>query len=350
MLEPRYYVQSDFEKIIYDGVHYTIPEYILHKVMELENRMKQKVAAMAQIYEVRTHRGNRNGGKQRSFPPTQSATDEANKAWSRSEDPFSFVSKSSVDLSKRRESDAEGEPGEDKKPELNPQTKVKEIMIALNKISKTNYEVQLQEVRSCLQELVANMDMDFCSKVVRDIYAVCIRNMPMGDRVADLYATIVTEGGDISTLFQEILQEGIADYLASFGDIRYVDPEKDNDGFCEYTKKNTTRRCTTKFMLHMLNRGVIPLEIVTGWIDVWIGRMAEMLDNTVENRRNEFEEFTENLFLLLMDSSAEKGKANLTVTSLERLQAFSSMSVKERPNLTSRSKFKIQDLVKKIVS
>lgn len=349
MLEPRYYVQSDFEKIIYDGVHYTIPEDILHKVMELENRMKQKVAAMAQIYEVRTHRGNRNGGKQRGFPPTQVAAEEATKAWSRSEDPFTFASKSAADPSKRRDSDAD-ENGENKKPEFNPQTKVKEIMIALNKISKTNYEVQLQEVRGCLLELVANMDTDFCSKVVRDIYAVCIRNMPMGDRVADLYATMVTEGGDISALFQEILQEGVADYLVSFGDIRYVDPEKDNDGFCEYTKKNTTRRCTTKFMLHMLNRGVIPSEIVTGWIDVWIGRMAEMLDNTVENRRNEFEEVTENLFLVLMDNSADKYKANLPVTTLERLQAFSSMSVKERPNLTSRAKFKIQDLVKKIVS
>jgi hypothetical protein len=310
--------------------------------------MKTKVAAMTQAYEVRTHRtvkrSNTKGktgysGEAKSWNTGESSTHSSvakpgEEEWYAGPVPsFTFTTGDNI---------------EEENKEIVLAKKAKEIMVALNKISKTNYDNLMNEIRGCITVLQTSNEI--LEKSVSDMYSVCIRNMAMGDIVAELYATFCMDPDEkVTQLFRKILQEGVVNWLASFSDIRYVDPEKDNDGFCEYTKKNTGRRCTTKFLLHMVKLGVFGPADFTEWCGFMVSRMGEMLDNTVDNRRNEFEEVTENLFLLVSVSPETTANVSESVI-VEDLRKYSVMSIKERPNLTSRAKFKIQDMVKFFVS
>jgi hypothetical protein len=154
---------------------------------------------------------------------------------------------------------------------------------------------------------------------------------------------------DLAPLFMQIAQEHLAQFPESFDVIRYVDPEIDNDGFCEYTKKNTIRRNTTKFFAAMAKQGAIPVADIYPLLAFLLDKLRSTVNNMTTNLRIELEEVTENVFLLVSSMqeewkkwATENGKWDAI---LELLHEFAATSVKEKPNMTSRAKFKIQDLI-----
>ena len=310
MAAVAYYTQGDFEKIIYEGVNYTIPNDILQRIMELEARMKAKAAASSNSYEVKSNRRVVTGDKR-----------VEKKQWARPAEPVFQPHKI---VAKK---------GRDKL--------VQTIMLCLNKITKANYESQMQEVHQSLDELVAENELVqelvqepsvkpclHLKPTVQDIYSVCMRNIGMGDVYADLYAYFC-ESEQYAAVFREILQESVDGYRAGFaGSTLPDDPTK--------------RRSNAKFLALLLKRGVVDSAVYGETVAVLLRAVDGYVENKAANLRDELEDATENLFILL-SLTAEQGWTEETRPAIER---FSKVVVKEAPNMTSRAKFKFQDLLK----
>jgi len=308
------YTQQEFESIIHHGVQYTIPNEVLQKIMELEALMRTKTAIMSHHFEVRrgakpkTHSSH---ASQPHYEKKQSST-----SWTR--EPPALFKPTLVATPKE---------GKDKV--------LQRIQTSLNKISKSNFESQCQEIDDAMASLE---DMSELKHVVEEIYAVCARNMALGEVYADLYGRYCKQ----EDLFLKVLHEQRQVYCVSYDDIHYVDPEQDNDGFCMYTKKNAVRRSTTKFFVHHFKNGILEEDDFLSLVQFMLDKVTCWVATTTENRRNELEEVTENLFLALSTGALKEPPAAV----VDAIRAFSKTVVKDTPNMTSRAKFKYQDLVK----
>lgn len=337
-----YFYQQDFEKIIHDGVSFMIPPDVLQRIMELEAKMKIKATTISNHYESRST------GHKKMVRRTDGYMGP------RSEGPNGPNSRSTDGSNGRSMDGQKGEEDQWSRGKVKEPAKinsVQRVLVALNKMSKTNYETQLVEIMEALQE------SDDMGSILKEILQVCCRTQSMSAIYADLWIHLWNHkfikdsesesdsdesNKESYSVIQTVFEEKMAEYKESFSDIVYVDPEKDNDGFCLYTKKNTIRRATTVFITHLFLKGFTPLQEYVGYIQFMLDKVVAWVSNTVDNRRNELEEVSENLFASL----------SLTVESLkdssfwEHIVALSQTVVKEHPNMTSRSKFKYQDLVK----
>jgi hypothetical protein len=342
----KVYYQRDFDKIIHDGVSFSIPGDVLQRIMDLEAKMKIKAAATTNSYEARSNqRGPAKVQGRGSTRPPRRQEDATSDSW-------------------ERENDKAAPPtGLKKKPPAESKDAiVQRILICLNKISKGNFDTQLAEIRTALKELLqVDPEQEAVKAALAEVLSVCTRTQGMVPLYADLWFFIATEPIELTDpsdpgakpLYlpcREVFEQRLDLFQASFSDIAYVDPEKDNDGFCAYTKKNTQRRAMTVFLTALQQKGLVCWETYLDCVEFMVGKVVGWVANVAENRRNELEEVSENLFLTLSANCAatcsEEEEADRWNRVWEQVATLSQTVVRDFPNMTSRSKFKYQDLVK----
>jgi len=127
--------------------------------------------------------------------------------------------------------------------------------------------------------------------------------------------------------------------------IHYVDPNVDYDAFCKYNKINDLRKSSAVFIVHLMKRGFILANDVMQMISDFQKTSLEMMDQ--ENKVNEVEETTENIFILV---SMCKSVAIITADPLWESEIMGfvkkmvTMKPKEHVSLSSRVVFKYMDL------
>jgi len=341
----KVYYQRDFDKIIHDGVSFAIPADVLQRIMDLEAKMKVKAAATSHSYEARSgHRAPMKGPGRGGVPRAPRRPEAETESWERGQ----------------TESEASAPPPKKKVDTESKEAIVQRILVCLNKISKANFDTQLAEIRKALQE----MDSGDREAGLAEVLTVCTRVQTMVPMYADLWFRLATEpetreeeeedahadeGAKPTYLpCREVFEQRLDVFQASFSDIVYVDPEKDNDGFCLYTKKNTQRRAMTVFLTELVKKGLVSWEIYLDCVEFMVGKVVGWVQNVSENRRNELEEVSENLFLTLSANAVpeEEEEAARWEKVWEQVATLSQTVVRDFPNMTSRSKFKYQDLIK----
>jgi hypothetical protein len=147
--------------------------------------------------------------------------------------------------------------------------------------------------------------------------------------------------------FTEKILDLIENYKASLNEIHYMDPNKDYDDFCKYNKTNDMRRAMVTFIINLLKKGILNestiLETIL-YIEDMIFKYA-----SEENRSNEVEEITENLFILIsqtvnvfkdVDDWCEK-----IVPKIHELSKLKKTQGSVYPSMTNRASFKYMDIL-----
>jgi hypothetical protein len=163
---------------------------------------------------------------------------------------------------------------------------------------------------------------------------------------------------DEFVFFQELLDTFIEGFVTKLQTIQYVDPDKDYDGYCLYTKQQDERKAMTGFLIYLavgyLKMGEKGNEIVDK-----IEKIVFELTNKViglmnkEGCVNEIEEITEILFLFFSlgeKKLMEEWKQRELWSDLsEKLLFLSKQKVKEYKSFSSRALFKFLDIQKIIL-
>jgi len=248
-------------------------------------------------------------------------------------------------LASKRTSNSSTEPVEPivfKTTKLEPkegvEKQINEIRICLNKISSKNYDVQKETIFEKIRG-VSVEEPETSAKIATAIFDIARSNK----FYSELYATLYKELVDEFDVFREIIQSVILKYNGTIENIHYQDPNVDYDKFCEYTKNNDNRKALATFIVHLMKKGVLSKAEVTTLIVNLQTIIFDYIDQ--ENRSNEVEEITENIFIFISQcSDVLKDDVMWNDTIRPNLLKISSYKAADHVSLTSRAVFKYMDL------
>jgi len=218
---------------------------------------------------------------------------------------------------------------------------ITDIRVCLNKISAKNYDNQKEQIMNLIPLLIKENNEDF-SKIGNSIFESASNNKFNSNIYANLYKDILVHFPNLKETFDEFLNN----YIENIKEIHYVDSNVDYDKYCEYNKKNDKRKAISTFLSNLVINGVVETEKVFEIISYLQKTIIEYME--IENRSNEIEEITENMYLfitILNESCKQYQEWNVIV---ETVKQFSKLKVKEKKSLSSRAIFKYMDILEAI--
>jgi hypothetical protein len=135
-----------------------------------------------------------------------------------------------------------------------------------------------------------------------------------------------------------------------FDNIEYVDPKKNYDKFCEYTKMNDNRRAMSLFLVNLMKNNVIEKEEI---LEI-IRNLQKLITKYIgkPDKTNEVEELNENLYIIITNSSqkikfgVDEGTENI-VKDIEFITLLKP-KMKEYPSITNKTIFKHMDIISEL--
>ena len=153
-----------------------------------------------------------------------------------------------------------------------------EIRNSLNKLSSSNYDAQMANI---LVNIEKCEDKD---KIVHTIYTIACSNKVFSELYAKLYKELVTK----YDYFADAVSTMLDTYKTKLTSIVYKD--------CAYTKTNDSLRASLLFYVNLFKYDLLKRESLVELIMFILDVMET--NQVIENRRNEMEEFAEQLFII----------------------------------------------------
>jgi len=226
---------------------------------------------------------------------------------------------------------------------------INDIRICLNKISQKNYDSILAlildlvlETQNKITDSSTENNEESMKKVANYIFEIASTNKFFSEIYASLYKELTTR----YDIFQNILSDFVATFTDRIKDIQYVDQNKDYDAFCANNKINDARKATGVFIVNLVKNGVLPKFDLLNLINSVIDIVLEYIE--IPDKVNQVEEITENVFLLVSESSFFMKHMDEWNIILEKIKLISQMKAKEKSSLSSRAVFKYMDIMDKI--
>jgi len=216
--------------------------------------------------------------------------------------------------------------------------KTNDIRVALNKLSTKNYDTTSEFIIEKIKELDGEENREAIVPVIIDIFST---NKMFSALYAKFYKRLIEA---FPEMFQPTLESLTQNFVDSLQTIRYVDQNGDYDEFCKYNKENDRRKATAIFIIHLSQIGLIPTDKILFMTQSLVALVHTYIKE--ENRTNEVEEITENIFLLLTTNEEMlkmvSGELRTDITTI------STMKIKEWPSISSRTIFKYVDIVERL--
>jgi len=161
-----------------------------------------------------------------------------------------------------------------------------EVRNSLNKLSTNNYDSQSNNIMINVEKCIDK------EKIVNTIYNVACSNKVFSELYAKLFKELCTKYECFSVHIPIML----TNYKTKVTNIVYKDPNVDYDEYCTYTKNNDNLRSSLMFFVNLFKHGLLKRDDLVELIMFLLDVMDT--NKVLENRRNEMEEFVEQLFIL----------------------------------------------------
>lgn len=218
-----------------------------------------------------------------------------------------------------------------------------EVRISLNKISDKNYETHCGLIVSKMLEIQNTPDStESLRKIATTVFDIASTNRFFSEIYAKLYKSLSDVFPDVFAQILDDFIKGVSDRLRT---IRYVGQNTNYDDFCNYNKENDKRKASAVFITNLTKVGLVPLATVQSLLL----EIQEIIDGMMRenDKSNEVEEITENLYLLLTNQTDILREVYPLLQT--RIQEIAERTKsKEFPSLSTRTIFKYSDMLDKI--
>jgi hypothetical protein len=154
-------------------------------------------------------------------------------------------------------------------------------------------------------------------------------------------------------IFKKIFEDNFKEFMNLFESIEFVDPKKNYDKFCEYTKTNDKRRAMSLFVVNLMINHIISEDEI---IEI-IKQLQVLISSYLRKpeKSNEVEELTENLFIIVTKSKGylDKGETKSAWEGIIKNVEFVTIlkpKMKDYPSITNKTIFKHMDIFEEISS
>jgi hypothetical protein len=312
------YNLDNYKNIIVSGYEYKLPETIINIISNLSNELGVAFKENTKINSQEEYIGEnkkylkRNFGNKRVKPVVDEEQWEKIKAF--------------------KSTQIEQKEGIEKL--------INDVRVCLNKISNKNYETHRDTIIQYIKEIIENKETDIeLLKIKKSIFEIASTNKFYSELYALLYKDLI----NTFDCFKENIEPFINEYIDSIQNINYVDPKVDYDKYCDYNKENDKRKAMSSFIVNLSKNDIVEKNTVINKI-VYLEELVLSYCDT-ENKTNELEEITENLFILITKSlSILINEANWEIV-INNIKHLAQMKTKEHKSLSSRALFKFMDIL-----
>lgn len=214
----------------------------------------------------------------------------------------------------------------------------------LNKMSEATFDKMVNEIKAEISQLIEHETTDEnMMKIGHSIFTIASSNSFYSELYAKLFKILMDE----HEIFKKIFEDNYKVFMNLFDNIEYVDPKKNYDKFCEYTKTNDNRRAMSLFLVNLMKNNVIEkdeiLEIIINLQKLIMKYIAK------PDKTNEVEELNENLYIIITSSSnkikfgSDEGTENI-IKDIEFIGMLKP-KMKEYPSITNKTIFKHMDII-----
>jgi hypothetical protein len=341
------YTIADFENFIFDGIAYTLPSTILDIIKNLERELAFTVDTSV---STSTHNNTKKYDKSHgttnvNTKTTYSSYNNNNNGKRHPPNKGQYNNKSVKDedweiIRNFKSTKIESKEGIEKM--------VNDIRLLLNKVSNKNYETQIpviiESVKQFMETLQNNESSEYhevedFAKLTKIIFDIIYTNKFFGELYAKLYYELI----QLDSLFMDVLKDQIGK-IKTVQDLTYVDPNKDYDGYCNYTKSNDGKKSFIAFLIQINKYEPTIFDSILELLDYYVNMSMEYVD--IENRMNEIEEMTERIFLIITKSEQVLiDHSHWKTDILHKIIALSQMKMKEHKSLSNRIIFRYMDII-----
>jgi len=334
----KYYNVDFFNKIVANGFQYDLTPDIYNIIKELDNNATEYIATLPQPTEpikrnVLKPDIRSGGGSSDRFPEKRRNMKQFQKDIPESED---WKNVRTVFKATK----IEVKEGTEKQ--------ISEIRSALNKLSNKNVDTQKTVIIQLIHQTITESkekDEDL-HKIAQIIFDIASSNKFYSEIYAELYKELITE----FSVFNDKLENLIENYKESLNNICAVDPNVDYDGYCKYTKTNDLRKAMITFIVNLTKVKVINNELVLNLIMYLFENVSQKAQES--NKTNEVEEITENIFILITQSSTLLNSSevwdNQIVPKINELSKIRKTDPERYVSMSNRAGFKYMDMVDKL--
>ena len=222
------------------------------------------------------------------------------------------------------------------------ESQVDNIRSYLNKMTDKNYVEMKNNIFHLLAEMDNNVsgEMNSISFIIFDIAST---NRFYSKIYADFYSELIEKYESMRNVFQDSFDN----FLDLFSNIEYVDSSVDYDKFCKINKDNEKRKALSTFFINLMINKIISKEKIIDIIRNLLKQVYQFIH--VENKKNEVDELTENIVLLLRKDLFSVTDYQTTVVDgkniLQLVEFFANSKVKDYKSLTNKSVFKYMDMI-----
>jgi hypothetical protein len=223
-----------------------------------------------------------------------------------------------------------------------------QIRKLFNMLTDKNYNKHVNTIIDQIDFVVKNNTDNEITIYCNFCYDNLSSNLLYSNISAQLYKTMIEK----YSKFEEILNYNINDEVIKLKIKRivYVDPNNDYDKFCDNNKLNEALRAEFCFFTNLMKQNIISYTVISNIII----KIYEIVYNYIEekNKKNELDEISEILYILITNSFAVIKKNDLTIynTICCHIEKIISMKKENNSEITNKCLFKhmdIQDLIKK---
>jgi len=224
------------------------------------------------------------------------------------------------------------------------QALINDIRVGLNKIKEANCDENIVMFIEKIDKIQESIDFgDDCEltekmqQVFDTIYTICISNKMF----SKIYATVLVRlCQNYSSHFNQLLENKLAEFLATMQNIVDVNANDNYDAFCEFTAKNTTRKNMANLFCEIAKLGEYE-NIQVATIVKITSDLLNQISESVElvEKQKEVEEITENIVIIFSHFGKELKE--------QFKSSFEQLASLKKPGLTSRTRFKYMDFVGK---
>ncbi len=215
---------------------------------------------------------------------------------------------------------------------------IDQVRSHLNKMTTKNYK----EMYGQITDILMMDDKEAFRQVAKAVFEVASANRFYSQLYAQLYTDLIRDFEFMLSIFHDSLDS----YNVLFENIRYVDPQKDYDMFCEINAENEKRKSLSMFFVNLSLLGVIPKSKI---IDIAKHLLTTLLSLiTLDEKKNEVDEIAENIAILFNKAAFSESELEIGgVQLLKVVENIAEAKPKAYKSLTSKTVFKFMDIIGK---
>jgi hypothetical protein len=326
------YTLKDFLDISFDGFNYSLPEEIIQTISKLSLEVGSPSYIKTPVFRKRENHLKTYSSENNEFNQIHSSLKRKknggnkNMEFINDEDWNSLRSFQTTKIEKKEGLDS----------------KIDFIRSYLNKMTDKNYLEMKNNIFELLEEVIGSNSEEI-NRLTPIIFEIASTNRFYSKIYADFYAELIGQYECMRT----IVLESFDHFLELFHLIDYVDPSEDYDKFCKINKDNEKRKALSTFFINLMVNKIISKEKILSIIHTLFSTVYEFIQ--LDNKKNEVDEVTENIVLLLrkdLFNETDYQRIVIDNKSISKLiELFANSKVKDYKSLTNKSIFKYMDMI-----